>query len=85
MEQAELVRLAGHAPFVPAIDLMMGIKFGYDNYHDYFDASQAWLKKADVVVLVPGWETSPGTKKEIATAHKLGIPVLDDLSALGEM
>jgi hypothetical protein len=84
METAEQVRLAGHAPFVPAIDLLMGIKFGYENYEDYFNASQIWLAKADAVVLVSGWETSPGTKKEIATAHKLGIPVLDDISKLNE-
>ena len=35
----------------------------------------AWLEVSDAVVLVPGWEQSNGTKKEIEVAEKLGIPV----------
>lgn len=31
---------------------------------------------ADVVVLLPGWETSSGTAAEIATARAMGKPVL---------
>ena len=82
METAEQVRLAGFAPFVPAVDLLMGIKFGYKNYEDYFDPSQAWLAKADGVFLTPGWSESPGTKREIALANSLGIPVFYDLDEM---
>lgn len=82
METAEQVRLAGFSVFVPAIDLLMGIKNGYKNYHDYFDNGQPWLMAADAVFLVPGWETSEGTAAEVITAGKLGIPVFTELSEL---
>lgn len=75
METAEEVRKAGAAPFIPAIDLLMGIKFGYTDYHDYFNLGQAWLEAADAVVLTPGFETSKGTYEELQTALKLNIPI----------
>jgi len=34
------------------------------------------LKRCDIVVVLPGWEDSEGTRKEIALAEKLGIPIL---------
>ena len=82
MVTAEEVRLAGFSVFVPAIDLLMGIKFGYTDYHDYFDNGQPWLMAAEAVFLVPGWETSEGTKAELKTAAKEGIPVFSDLNEM---
>jgi len=84
MEVAELVRKAGFAVFIPAIDLLQGIKFGYTDYHDYFDNGQEWLKRSDGVFLVPGWETSKGTKMEIETARSLDIPIFQDLIQMAE-
>lgn len=77
METAEKVRLAGFSVFVPAIDLLMGIKFGYKDYHDYFDNGQPWLAAADAIILVPGWESSEGTEEEIKLAISLNIPVYE--------
>ena len=79
MTVAEEARLAGFAPFVPAIDLLMGIKFGYSKYEDYFDSSQAWLIRSDAVLLVEGWQTSKGTRLEIDTARDHGIPIFESL------
>ena len=84
MDAAETVRLAGFAPFVPALDLLMGIKFGYKNYEDYFNIGQAWLTVADAILLVPGWESSKGTAKEINLAESLGIPIFDNLDDLNK-
>ena len=84
MMTAEKVRKAGYSVFVPCIDLLMGIKFGYEDYHDYFDNSQPWVEVADAIFLTPGWETSEGTKKEIDRAKRLDIPVfskLEDMDA----
>ncbi len=82
METAETVRLAGFSVFIPAIDLLCGIKHGYSSYQEYFDNGQPWLMAADAVFLVPGWESSKGTAEEIATAESLGIPVFKELSEL---
>jgi len=82
LETAELLREAGYSVFVPCLDLIMGIKFGWENYEEYFNNSQPWLQAADAVFLVPGWETSTGTAKEIATAQSCGIPVFDRLDEM---
>jgi hypothetical protein len=81
LETAEEVRREtdGYGVFVPAIDLLLGIKFGYSKYEDYFDNGQFWLKASDAVFLVPGWETSEGTKREIETAKQLNIPVFENI------
>jgi len=84
METAEMVRNHGFSVFVPAIDLLMGIKFGYKEYTDYFDNGQPWLMASDAVFLTPGWQTSEGTKKEVELAGELGIPVFDDIEDLIE-
>lgn len=79
MATAEEVRKAGYSIYVPAIDLIMGIAFGYTKYEDYFNNSQPWLEVSDAIFLTPGWETSKGTEKEIQLAWKNDIPVFDDL------
>jgi hypothetical protein len=84
MVTAEQVRNAGYSVYIPAIDLTMGIMFGWENYEDYFDNSQPWLMVADAVFLTPGWETSPGTKKEMELADSLDIPIFSDLKAMNE-
>jgi hypothetical protein len=40
------------------------------------------MRRCDAVVLVPGWETSEGTKGEIAEANRLGIPVYTSVEGL---
>lgn len=78
MTEAEHLRRLGFSIYVPAIDLLMGIKFGYTGYNDYFDNSQPWLKAADAVYLCKGWENSKGAKKEIELALANNIPVFDN-------
>ena len=79
---AELLREAGYSVFVPCLDLIMGIAFGWDSYEEYFNNSQPWLKASDAVFLVPGWETSKGTIREINTAFENKIPVFDRLDEM---
>jgi hypothetical protein len=59
-----------------------GLVSGDFEYADYFDNSQPWLCSADAVFLVPGWETSTGTRKEIELANSLDIPVFNSLEEL---
>ena len=81
---SEKVRKLGFAVYVPAIDFIQGMVFGDWNYDDYFDNSQAWLDASDAVFLVPGWETSEGTKREIERVREQNIPVFDDLNELAK-
>lgn len=78
MEVAENVRQAGFSVFVPCIDLLMGIKFGYTHYTQYFDNSIAWLVASDGMCLVDGWETSEGTSEEINIANNFYIPIFKE-------
>ena len=81
---AEKVRKLGFAVFVPGLDFLQGVVFGNWIYSDYFNNSQSWLDVSDAVFLVPGWETSSGTKREIKRAKANGIPVYSDLDMLNK-
>jgi len=84
MTVAEEVKRQGYSIFVPAIDLLMGIKFGYADYHEYFDNNVPWLKASDAVLLVPGWFNSKGTIKEIEIALEKGIPVFTSIEGMNQ-
>lgn len=72
------VLLAGFAPFCPWLDHQFQFMLR-DNetltVQNYYDYSMAWLEVSDAVLLVPGWETSKGTRQEIKRADELCIPV----------
>jgi len=72
---AEKVRRLGYSVFVPGIDFLCGLVNGDWDYLDYFNNSQPWLEVADIMFVVPGYEKSAGTKKEIERAESLNIPV----------
>ncbi len=82
MMTAEMVRKAGLSVYVPCLDLLMGMVHGGYDYGDYFNNSQPWLESSDCLFLVPGWETSDGTRKEIQLATELSIPIFSNLDTL---
>lgn len=76
------VLLAGYAPFSPWLDFHFQLMLrGAEKLtvEDYYEYSLAWLRVSDVVLVLPGWENSKGTKAEIAEAHRLMIPVVYDI------
>lgn len=79
---AKVARDAGFSVYVPCIDFLEGLVDGSFGYADYFENSQPWLEVADAILLVPGWETSTGTAKELALAHSLDIPVFYDVESM---
>lgn len=82
MIEAEHLRRLGFSVYVPATDLLMGLKFGYTDIKDYFDNSQPWLLAADAVYLCKGWGDSEGSMREMETAMANGIPVFDNPDTL---
>ena len=64
----------GMAPFCPWLDYHYAL-IGEMSVEEYRAYSIAWLRKADAVLLVEGWQNSPGTTKEIDIAVAMGIPV----------
>lgn len=81
------VFLAGFAPFCPFIDfhynlVMTDSEVKMIKTEDYYAYSIAWLEATDVVLVVPGWEESVGTKKELARAKELNIPIYYSMAEL---
>ena len=81
---ADKVRRAGFSVFIPCLDLLTGIVFGDYEYEDYFGNNVEWLKKADGMFLVPGWENSEGTRAEMEIATSLDIPIFRKIETLKE-
>jgi hypothetical protein len=77
---ARALRRRGFVVYVPCLDFLEGIVDGEFEYEDYFDNSQPWLLASDCLFVVPGWETSEGTKREIALAEASGIKVFYDFT-----
>ena len=76
LQFGETVRNMGCCVAIPCNDFLHGLVIGTHEYEDYFDNNLEILKRADAIALVPGWETSEGTRKEILEARKNNIPVL---------
>ena len=77
----ELRRL-GFSPYCPGLDFLTGLVSGDMGYEDYFEPSQAWLEVSNAVFLTPGYEGSPGTKREVKRAIELKIPVFGTIPGL---
>jgi len=72
------VLLAGYSAFIPWFDFLMKlVGRGAEIETKHFQAyCMEWLKVSEVVLVLPGWESSSGTIAEIKVAQELGIPVL---------
>lgn len=79
------VKAKGFSVFVPGLDFLLGFWAGSWEYETYFKNNQPWLEVSDAVFLVPGWENSKGTKKEIELAKKFNIPLFTKLEQLEEI
>ena len=81
------VFLAGYAPFCPFIDfhynlVMNDTEIASIKTDDFYDHSLAWLEKAEAVLVVPGYESSVGTQKELKRADERHIPIFYNLEDL---
>ena len=78
---ASQVRKLGHYPYVPALDLLMGIINGDWDEEEYRGIGMAFLEVCDAV-LVTSW--SYGVQKEVERAEELGIKILYTIRDRGE-
>jgi len=79
-----LIFKLGFAPFCPWHDKDFVIKnwemdHSVDQFYEY---SMEWLNVSDCLFLVPGWENSKGTMKELNEAEVLGLPVFNNTDNL---
>jgi len=72
------IRQLGFSTFCPGFDFLGGLVNGNWDYKDYFENNQLILERCDAIFLVPGYESSQGTQKEIAKAKRLDIPIFLD-------
>ena len=72
---ADLMR-KGHIVYCPFLDFLIGLMPGEAIPQEIYQVnSLAWINCCDLLLLLPGWETSNGTKREIKEAESHGIPV----------
>lgn len=87
MRKSTEVFLRGHAPFSPWLDYQFQLMLREGealDVEDYYRYSIAWLEVSDIVLVLPAWENSKGTKAEIDRAKELGIPVVFDINDIPE-
>lgn len=74
----------GYYPFCPWSDrIFVQLNFEVDfNVEMFYRYSMAYLEVCELMFLVPGWEESKGTLKEIERAKELGIRIITDLEDL---
>ena len=72
----------GYAPFVPFHDKDFVLRRPDDEFdvEEFYAYSLAWLEVSDCMLVLPGYESSRGTLKEIEFAKERGIPVYYDIN-----
>jgi hypothetical protein len=65
----------GDYPFCPWLDYHFALSDPTIPKQAFYDYSKAWLEVADEIWVLPGYENSEGTLKEIATAKNSDIPI----------
>jgi len=84
IKHAILVRKHGYAVFVPGLDFLLLLLSDEINYNFVFYNSWHWIKVAHAIYVVPKSKKSKGTKREVALAKKLGIPVFYKVEEMDE-
>ena len=77
---ASEVRKLGHYPYVPALDILLGIINGDWQEEDYRRVGMAFLAVCDAVLVI---SQSYGVWKEVERAKELGIPIYENIADIG--
>lgn len=72
------IMMAGYAVFSPWLDHQFAFMLREGEILPkelYQNQSLAWLEVSDAVIVLPGYESSRGTLREIARAQEIKIPI----------
>jgi len=69
---AKMLQTRGYAPYVPALDFLMGVVNGNLGEEDYRGVGIEFLKVCDAVFVI---SMSSGVIRELEIAKELGLPV----------
>lgn len=50
---------------------------GVLGYEDYMSMDEALIRKAEALMLLPGWQNSPGCNRELGYAEALGLMIFE--------
>jgi hypothetical protein len=81
IEASYKVLTMGYAPFCPWLDYQYVLFDSGEHLklEDFYDYSIAWLDVSDAMLVLPGFENSNGTLKEIVYAEMNNIPIFYDI------
>ncbi len=83
LDAARRLAKNGYAPFVPIFDFPLSV-YGSEelDVNAFYEISLSYLTACDAIFLLPDWESSKGTKRELQVASNSGIPIYTDMYAL---
>jgi len=76
---ASEVRKRGHYPFVPGIDLLLGLVIGNWKEEDYRETGMEFMKVCDALLVI---SDSWGVQEEIKEAKKRGLKIFYSIEEL---
>lgn len=79
---ANQIRKKGHAIYVPALDLLLGVIDGGMSREEFLDSNLPWIEVCDALFLIG---MSDGVLRELAVAEKLGKKVYVRLDEVPEL
>ena len=83
LDAAKRLARYGYAPFVPIFDFPLSVYgAGEFDIEVFYEMRLSFLTVCDAVFLLPGWENSKGSKKELKVATEAGIPIYTDMYKL---
>ena len=74
-ETGKLLLRLGHTPFCPHT-----MTAGWEDqcaYDDFLRMDLEWLRACDAIVMLPGWQSSRGARREYEEARRQGLIVWD--------
>ena len=74
---ARILQKRGHAPYIPALDLLYGLVLGNIHEEDYRGMGIEFLKVCDAMFII-NW--SSGVKREVEVAKEIGLPIYNTIA-----